>query len=314
MVRLTGRSGLKRRASPAHPLACSECGQLPEPERARRTVALVAAVLPVELAVHAALLHLHLPFTAKVLLLTITATALAIWVAEPSAARLLRGFLHAPHVRRHEELHAAQALWRLRFGLPDRAGALERVTHELAVLDANILSIHVHPLATVGGEVLDELVVSAPAGLAEAELLAALRTAGTRHPAAWPTTPLSLADAQTRSLGLAARVAADPDVLPEAVAELLSARVAHAGTIRCADPAWDGRPAGPPGSFAADAADGEVLRLPTATGAPLTAYRPGEPFTPAESSRAHRLAELAEAVAHSRGGRPGAGGVLDSRA
>ncbi len=38
----------------------------------------------------------HLPYVAKVLVLTLTATVLVIWVAEPSAARMLRRWLHAP--------------------------------------------------------------------------------------------------------------------------------------------------------------------------------------------------------------------------
>ncbi|MGJ9404089.1 amino acid-binding protein [Arthrobacter sp. KK5.5] len=271
------------------------------------------AILPVELIVHAAVIQLELPLLLKVVLLTLAATALAIWVAEPSAARLLRGFLHAPQLRRHRELNEAQALWRLRFSLSDRAGALERVTHELAVVDANILAIHVHPLGDASAAVLDELVVSAPASLGEAQLLGALRTAGARSRAVWPTTPMALADAQTRSLGLAARVAAEPESLAEALSELLGATIhSPAGAVNVS------RTGGPGGTRAAppsdgDGASGTVLRLPTPSGTPLVAHRPGEPFTPAESARAHRLAELAEAVEvdRARRGRPA---VLDSPA
>jgi hypothetical protein len=42
--------------------------------------------------------------------------------------------------------------------------------------------------------------------------------------------------------------------------------------------------------------DGTVLKIPTAWDVPLLISRPGEPFTPAESARANRLAELAETV------------------
>jgi hypothetical protein len=227
---------------------------------------------------------------------------LAIWVAEPSAARLLRRFLHAPELKRRQELDEAQALWRVRFTLPDRAGALERVTHGLAVVGANILVIHVHPLGGESAHVLDELVLSAPAGLKEDDLLAALHGAGARDGAAWPTSPMALGDAQTRSLGLAARVAAEPQSLPEALAELLGAEIHTAGISvsrnAAATPPVGTPPAGPPGPEVLEAARaaGTLLRLPTASGEPLLAYRPGEPFTPAESARAHRLAELAEAV------------------
>jgi hypothetical protein len=49
----------------------------------------------------------------------------------------------------------------------------------------------------------------------------------------------------------------------------------------------------------ATAAAGTVLKIPTAWHGPIAFHRPGEPFTPAESARAHRLAELAEILAHS---------------
>ena len=302
MKRLTGTSR-PHRPHHGHPLACPDCGQLPEPARMRRTLALVAAILPVELAVHALIVGLHLPLLLKVLLLTVTATVLAIWVAEPSAARLLRRFLHAPELKRRQELDEAQALWRVRFTLPDRAGALERVTHGLAVVGANILVIHVHPLGGESAHVLDELVLSAPAGLKEGDLLEALHGAGAQDAAAWPTSPMARGDAQTRSLGLAARIAAEPQSLPEALSDLLGAEI-HAPGIAVVrnspvmTPAGSPPPPGVPAREVLDAAraDGTLLRLPTASGEPLLALRPGEPFTPAESARAHHLAELAEAV------------------
>ena len=109
---------------------------------------------------------------------------------------------------------------------------------------------------------------------------------------------MALGDAQTRSLGLAARVAAEPQSLPEALAELLGAEI-HAPGISVSRTAPAGTPPGAhptPEVLEAARAAGTLLRLPTASGEPLLAHRPGEPFTPAESARAHRLAELAEAV------------------
>ena len=117
--------------------------------------------------------------------------------------------------------------------------------------------------------------LSAPGGLRETDLLKALRDGGGSDPHVWPTTALAMADGQTGALSLAARIAANPDELPLAVAELLHARIE----------------AGPE-------TDGSVLRIPTAWHGPITFSRPGEPFTPAESARAHRLAELAEILAH----------------
>jgi hypothetical protein len=206
-----------------------------------------------------------------------------IWVAEPSAARMLRSWLHAPALRHRRRLGTAPALWRARTVLRDQPGSLQRITHSLARLDTNILSIHVHPVA---GGVLDEFVLSAPGNLGERELLEALRDGGGRHPHVWPTTALAMADGQTRALSLAARIAGNADELPLAVAELLAARIVPV--------AAEGSPELP-----VQAEAGTVLKIPTAWHGPITFHRPGEPFTPAESARAHRLAELAEILAHS---------------
>src|SRR3954468_10648036 len=201
-------------------LACDSCGQIPEPPRVRLTAANIVAMLPVELAVHAAVVQAHLPYVLKVALLTVTATVLAIWVAEPSASKLLRRWLHAPLLHRRRRIEGAPALWRVRTVVKDQPGALERVTHALSCLDANILSINVHP---VDGGVLDEFVLAAPAGLTERDLLDALEAGSGHGSQGWRTQPVALADGQTHALGLAARVAGNPAELPHAVAALLSA-------------------------------------------------------------------------------------------
>ena len=269
-------------------LSCEVCGQMPEPTKTRLTLANVAVMLPIELVVHAAVVGTQLPYVAKVLVLTLTATILVIWVAEPSATRMLRRWLHAPALRHRRQLGAAPALWRARTVVKDRPGSLQKLTQPLARLDTNILSIHVHP---VDGGVLDEFVLSAPGEMGEAELLKALREGGGNDPQVWPTTALAMADGQTGALSLAARIAANPEELPLAVAELLHAR------IDARPDTGTGTPAARAGTV--PAADGTVLRIPTAWHGPITFVRPGEPFTPAESARAHRLAELAEIIAHS---------------
>ena len=267
------------RNSPAAELSCEVCGLMPEPTKARLTLANVAVMLPIELLVHALVVGTELPYLAKVLVLTVTATVLVIWVAEPSASRILRGWLHAPALRLRRTLGTAPALWRARTVLHDEPGSLQRVTKALARTGTNILSIHVHP---VPGGVLDEFVLAAPGGIGERELLDALLDGGGSAPQVWPTTSLAMADGQTRALSLAARIADAPDELPLAVAELLRARILT------------------PAEEAAHAADdaGTRLKIPTAWHGPITFARPGEPFTPAESARAHRLAELAEILAH----------------
>ena len=252
-------------------LSCEVCGLMPEPTKARLTLANIAVMLPIELLVHAAVVATHLPYLAKVLVLTLTATILVIWVAEPSAARMLRNWLHAPALRHRKRLHAAPALWRARTILVDTPGSLQKVTRSLDRLDTNILSIHVHPVA---GGVLDEFVLSAPGNLAEGELLRALRDAGGRDPLVWPTTALALADGQTGALSLAARIAGNPEELPLAVAELLRARIEPAPNADTA-PAGTGRTA--KGNAPRDglASDSTYLRIPTAWHGPITFSRPG---------------------------------------
>lgn len=259
-------------------LSCEVCGLMPEPTKTRLTMANVAVMLPIELLVHALVVGTTLPYLAKVLVLTLTATVLVIWVAEPSASRILRGWLHAPALRHRRKLGTAPALWRARTVLQDQPGALQKITRALARLDTNILSIHVHPVA---GGVLDEFVLSAPGNLSERQLMEALHDGGGSRSQVWPTTALAMADGQTRALSLAARIADAPDELPLAVAELLRARV-----ITPAESALERHDAG------------TRLKIPTAWHGPITFVRPGEPFTPAESARAHRLAELAEILAH----------------
>ncbi|WP_411374777.1 ACT domain-containing protein [Arthrobacter sp. MPF02] len=263
---------------PAADLSCDVCGLMPEPTKTRLTLANVAVMLPIELLVHAAVVDTQLPYVAKVLVLAVTATVLVIWVAEPSAARILRGWLHAPALRHRRKLAAAPALWRARTVVRDEPGSLQKITRALARLDTNILGIHVHP---VPGGVMDEFVLSAPGHLLEHQLLDALHDAGGSRSRVWPTTELAMADGQTKALSLAARIADAPDELPLAVAELLHARIAS-----------------PSDASAKAPDDGTRLKIPTAWHGPITFVRPGEPFTPAESARAHRLAELAEILAH----------------
>ncbi|MFH5821571.1 amino acid-binding protein [Georgenia sp. AZ-5] len=260
-------------------LRCEVCGQLPHPRKTRLTLANVAAVLPIELVVHSLVVDSALPHLTKVLLLTITATVLAIWVAEPSVMRLLRAWLHAPTVRARRRLESAHALWRVRTAVPDAPGALEGLAHALAGLGANVLDVQVQPL---GGEVLDEFVVAAPDDVTERDLVAAVAAGGGSGTLAWPTTALALADSPTRALNLSVRVAAEPAELPFAVAELLGAEVLTP-------------PAGAPAPVA-PGPDGTVLKVFSPWSGAHYFTRPGRPFTTAESARAHRLAQLAEVV------------------
>ncbi|WP_154790210.1 amino acid-binding protein [Nocardia aurantiaca] len=255
-----------------HALACEVCGRLPHPKRTRMALAKLAAVFPVELALHALVIHLELPYMAMVSMLAVTATILVIWVVEPGAMRYLARWLHAPELRRRHRLDSAERLWRIRVRLDDKPGRLELLAKQLADRQANILAVHVHHLEN---GVLDELVVSTPSGIGQQRLTHAISRAGGITVGIWPASALTLVDGQTRALGLAARVAADPAELPLAIAELLGAQYV---------PAPD--PARVPG--------GTLLEIDSSTdlGA-MTFLRTGEPFTPAEVARAYRLTDLA---------------------
>lgn len=269
--------------TPSHPalnqavtggLTCEACGRLPQPRRLRLTGVKLAAVFPVELVLHAVVLYYHLPYVLTVALLSVAATVLVIWVVEPSAMRALRGWLHAPALRAQNRLGSAGELWRIRVTVDDQPGALETITHRLAELGVNILGLHVHPLEQ-GAR--DELVVAAPEQVQADDLLRAVDAGGGSGAHAWRTTALALVDGQTKALGLAVRVSQDPAELPLAVAELLDAQIV----------AGDGSTHG-------HGAGTTMLRLVTPRGGPVVLSRPDEIFTPAETARAHRLAELAE--------------------
>jgi hypothetical protein len=271
-------------------LACDVCGRLPHPRRLRLTLTKLAAVFPVELLLHALVVHYHLPYALTVAFLTVTTTVLVIWVVEPSAMRLLRSWLHAPEIRAQERLTEAAALWRIRVTVGDGPGALEGITHGLAGLNASILGLHLHPLEH-GSR--DEFVVSAPEDVRADDLVAAVEEAGGSETHVWPTSALALVDGQTKALNLAARVTANPGELPLAVAELLGAQdvtdqVRRAGSERA--------PHGPYHT---------TLRIPSPWSGLYAFSRPDEPFTPAESARAHRLAEVAEAAASAAVSAPG---------
>ncbi|WP_258804130.1 amino acid-binding protein [Pseudarthrobacter sp. NS4] len=234
-------------------------------------------MLPIELAVHAAVMNTGMPYLHKVLVLTLTATVLVIWVAEPSVRRALRDWLHAPSLHRRRELHTVSALWRIRATTEDgpvAQWALRRAL-ERAHVDVIDFQRHGHP-----GGVLVELVVAAPETLGQEDLLAAAGSGSGRNVLAWRTTALAVADGQTKALSLAVRVAGNPDELQLAVAELLGAEPV---------PHKDSRV-----PVAAN-----ILKIPSPGGAPLFYRRQDAPFTQAESARAHRLAELAELAASS---------------
>lgn len=265
--------------------ACRICGRRPHPPRMRHTLAKLAAVLPAEFVLPALVLHFHFSYLATVLALVLGTTILVICVAEPSTMRLLRTWLHAPHEKRERHVDASLALWRMRVTVEDEPGSLEGITHALAQLEANILSLKVHPLEEGA---LDEIVVATDLEVHPSQLAESLAAAGGRDIDVEATSPLALVDIETRALDLAGRVAGNPAELPQAVATLLDAvLVTDRKRIEA-------------NSSPATNAHTTTLRLPSPWTAPLLFNRPGRPFTPAESARAHRLAIIAEMASAAR--------------
>jgi hypothetical protein len=169
-------------------------------------------------------------------------------------------------------------LWRIRVTLDDQPGSLEAIAHELAALRVTVLDLQVHVLAE-GAR--DELVVGAAAYLREEDLFHAIQRGGGADIHVWTTTTQALVDGQTKALTLAARVAVAPDELPLAVAEMLDAQVVT-NHLRLG-----------PGDLYQGTEEGTTLRIPSPWSGLFVFSRPDEPFTPAESARANRLALIA---------------------
>jgi len=263
-------------------LACEVCGRLPHPRKLRLTLAKLTAVFPIELLLHALVIHFHTSYALTVTILAIATTVLVIWVVEPSAMRLLTRWLHAPALHAREQLHEAESLWRIRVTLDDEPDSLEAITHELAAVRAIILDrpVQVYPLPN---SARDEIVVGAAEHLREEDLLRAIQRGGGADVRVWPTTALALVDGQTKALTLAARVAVTPEELPLAVAEMLDAQVVtDLGQTQ--------------GRSYRGAENGTTLRIPSPWTGLFVFSRPDEPFTPAESARANRLSQIAEAA------------------
>ena len=145
---------------------------------------------------------------------------------------------------------------------------------------AIILDLQVYPLPN---SARDEIVVGAAEHLREEDLLCAIQRGGGVDVRVWPTTALALVDGQTKALTLAARVAVNPEELPLAVAEMLDAQVVtDLGQTQ--------------GRSYRGAENGTTLRIPSPWTGLFVFSRPDEPFTPAESARANRLAQIAEAA------------------
>lgn len=175
-------------------------------------------------------------------------------------------------------------LWRIRATVDDRPGYLSVLTASLALRGVNILSVQVH---TTESGAVDDFLVDAPPGLSTADLVEAVHRGRGRDCWVAPSESRGLVDQPTRALGLAARVAAEPDALGEALRSLLGATAVT----------WQPRPdrdaaGGGPARFFPDR-----MLLADPTGGVYQVARDEPVFTPAEYARAQALVDVAATVA-----------------
>jgi hypothetical protein len=167
------------------------------------------------------------------------------------------------------------ALWRMRATVEDKPGFLALLAASLGLRSVNILSVQVH--ATENGAV-DEFLIDAPDELTAAQLTEAVVRGRGRDPWLCRSDVKGLVDEPTRVLGLAARVAADPGELEQALVSMLG---------EC-EVTWR-----PDGTAGKEGYTGDTMTLLDPAGGSLLIRREAPEFTPAEYARAHAMVLLA---------------------
>ncbi|MGN9840281.1 ACT domain-containing protein [Nonomuraea sp. H19] len=176
------------------------------------------------------------------------------------------------------------ALWRIRMRVVERPGRLATVAGAFGRLGCNILALHIAPtgstaITPAGCDALDEFVIEAPRDLALDVLARALTEAGGHDVVIVPAQVKDLTDPGVQALVLAQRVGADPDRLPEAMAELL--RVSQVEWRRPGDTVDEG------------AELNTTMVISVNPDRALLIRRPELPFTPTEAARAAALTAAA---------------------
>ncbi|RVX42030.1 ACT domain-containing protein [Nonomuraea polychroma] len=176
------------------------------------------------------------------------------------------------------------ALWRIRMRVVERPGRLATVAGAFGRLGCNILALHIAPtgssaITPAGCDALDEFVIEAPRDLALDMLARALAEAGGHDVVIVRAQVKDLTDPGVQALVLAQRVSADPDRLPEAMAELL--RVSQVEWRRPGDTVDEG------------AELNTTMVISVNPDRALLIRRPELPFTPTEAARAAALTAAA---------------------
>ncbi|WP_027346065.1 GNAT family N-acetyltransferase [Hamadaea tsunoensis] len=164
------------------------------------------------------------------------------------------------------------SLWRVRATVDDRPGYLAVLAASLALRSVNILSVQVH---TTEAGAVDDFLVDAPAGLSEADLMAAVEKGRGRDAWIGRADAHGLVDPPTQALGHALRLVSNPEGLGDVLKALLDCEVS-----------W--RPARGAVHFLPD-----ELAVTDPAGGMLVLNRRHPAFTPAEYARAQALAEIA---------------------
>ncbi len=167
-------------------------------------------------------------------------------------------------------------LWRLHVDVADQPGRLGALAAAIGGRGANIVSLHVVGEPAQDGAVTDELLVSVPPQLPVPALVEAVEVAGFRATVVVQADAQALADPVSTALALAHCVAVDPGSAARAVAVLLRAELARAGSPLAAHQAEVG------------------------TGTARVRLCRGWPFTATEISQAAALLELASASGERR--------------
>lgn len=178
-----------------------------------------------------------------------------------------------------DEEHRSMSLWRIR----TRPGRLTELAAAFAHRRCNILTLQIAStgstaMSSQGSDALNEFVIEAPAELTSEDLWSAVDGAGGSDIVIVPTQVKDLIDPGIHALILAQRVGADPDQLPQAMAELM-----RTGEVewRC------------PGDALDDTGAPTTMVISVHPQGALLVKRPALPFTLTEAARAAALAATA---------------------
>ncbi|MYT27421.1 MULTISPECIES: GNAT family N-acetyltransferase [unclassified Streptomyces] len=204
--------------------------------------------------------------------------------ARPPAVPAAAGATAAPAGPAAEAGAPETALWRMRTTVRDEPGSLAVLCTALAALRVDILSLQTHPLSA---GTVDEFLLRTPAGLAPADLTAAITGAGGSDAWLERADAHDLADAPTRMLGLATRTALDSAELPLALRQLLGRCTIHSVPARSltGQPQAEEVPA-------EGVLEEHTMKFRDPSGGSLTIERPQLPFTPTEFARVRALVDL----------------------